>query len=129
VKQPDWLDVTLERTRDQVHAPRGFAQRVMESVYRESLAGSPAAVEGGAARQYPSVSRLYRRLGLSLMVTAAVLATSLLVPHGAYTSLIRGSAQAALGDGPSAAVQKVILGAGHAVQGTLGEQQIGGTQE
>jgi hypothetical protein len=72
---------------------------------------------------------MYCRLGLSFMLTAAVLAASLLVPHGAYSMLIGGGSDAALGAGPSAAVQNVLAGAGHTVQGALGEQQIGGNQE
>ena len=132
-----WVEALLEGARENVHAPSGFARKVMDSVYRESLAGrsSPAAAAGrgtvlsAAVRMSrPTVARMYRRLGLSFMLTAAVLAASLLVPHGTYSTII-GSGFAAPGTGPSATVQRVLLGAGHAVQGALGEQQIGGNQE
>jgi hypothetical protein len=140
-----WLETYLDGTREDVRAPHGFAQRVMDAVYREALAGRslPAGIvpSGIAARRgirelagsmaaRPTVSRMYRRLGVSFMLTAAVLAVSLLIPHGGYPTLIRsGSANEALGAGPSAAVQSALIGAGHAVQGALGEQQIGGNQE
>ncbi len=82
---------------------------------------------GNHARTRPSASRLYGRLGWSFMVTAVVLAASLLIPHGAYPALI-GSAggEATLGAAPSAAVQGALEGAGNAVQSALGEKQIGG---
>jgi hypothetical protein len=135
-REDRWVDALLEGARETVRAPRGFAQKVMDAVYRESLAGrSPAEAARGislaaAARaSRPMVSRMYRRLGLSFMLTAAVLAASLLVPHGAYSTLIGGGSDTALGAGPSAAVQNVLVGARHAVQGALGEQQIGGNQE
>ena len=64
------------------------------------------------------------------MVTAAVLAVSLLVPHGAYPTLVgAGTDEAALGAGPSAVVQQALSGAGEAVQGALGEKQIGRSSE
>jgi hypothetical protein len=120
------LEALLERTRDTVRAPRGFAGRVMDAVYRESLGARSRAPEAAGPRVWPraTVSRLYRRLGWSFMLTAAVLAASLLIPHGAYPTLIRP------GDpGPSAAVQNALMGAGEAVQGALGEKQIGGSGE
>jgi hypothetical protein len=72
---------------------------------------------------------MYRRIGLSFMLTAAVLAASLLVPHGAYMMLIGGGVEAAFGNGPSEAVQNALLDAGNVVQGALGESHIGGDQE
>ena len=64
------------------------------------------------------------------MLTAAVLAVSLLIPNGAYSTLISaGRAEAALGHGPSAMVQDALTGAGEAVQGALGEKQIGRSNE
>jgi hypothetical protein len=122
-----WLEAYLDRTGENVRAPHGFTHKVMDAVYREALAGRPFP-EGTAVSQ-PSVSRMYRRLGVSFMLTAAVLAVSLLIPHGAYTTLIRSGSNDALGAGPSAAVHSALIGAGHAVQGALGEQQIGGNQE
>ena len=136
-REDRWLEEYLQGAAETVHAPRGFARKVMDAVYRESLAGRAQAVRpasrghipAGAVRaSQPTVARMYRRLGLSFMFTAAVLAASLLVPHGAYPTLIGGS-DSALGAGPSNVVQRALLGAGHAVQGALGEQLIGGKQE
>ncbi|MGA2379915.1 MAG: hypothetical protein ABSG85_11475 [Spirochaetia bacterium] len=137
------LETYLDGVRENARAPHGFAQRVMNAVYRESLAARPlpaAALPGRAAapgttfghtvsRSHPTASRMYRRIGLSFLLTAAVLAASLLVPHGAYPMLIGSGVEAVLGAGPSEAVQNALLGAGHAVQGALGESHIGGDQE
>jgi hypothetical protein len=131
------LDAYIEGARQDVRAPRGFAQGVMNAVYREALAGRslPGGAEAARVRaegvvERATVSRMYRRLGVSFMLTAAVLAVSLLIPRGAYTSLIgSGGPNDALGSAPSAAVRGALTGAGHAVQGALGEQQIGGNQE
>jgi len=135
-REDRWVETLLDGSRETVRAPQGFARKVMDAVYRESLAGrSPGVAARGAllaaavGASRPTVARMYCRLGLSFMLTAAVLAASLLVPHGAYSMLIGGGSDAALGAGPSAAVQNVLAGAGHTVQGALGEQQIGGNQE
>jgi hypothetical protein len=133
-----WLERLLETSRGTARAPHGFALKVMDAVYKESLAGrSTRSFPSARATRFadaaraagPTVGRMYRRLGLSFMLTAAILAASLFVPHGAYTSLVGGGTDAALGPGPSAAVQNALVGAGHAVQGALGEQLIGGNQE
>jgi len=127
-----WLRDRLEQAADDARAPRGFAQRVMSVVYRESLAGPPAAEQGaepGAPAAPTPVSRLYRRLALSFMVTAAVLTASLLVPRGAYPTLFEsGGAAAGLGTVASTAVNSLLLGAADAIQGALGERTIGGNQ-
>ncbi|HTO22555.1 MAG TPA: hypothetical protein VMQ10_08715 [Spirochaetia bacterium] len=115
-----WLADQLLRASAPVRAPRGFSQRVMEAVYREALAGAPA------ARPAVRAARLYRRLALSFMITAGVLTVSLLLPHGAYPTLIGAAAGKALGTGPSVAVQTALSGASDAVQGALGERVIGG---
>jgi hypothetical protein len=114
------LEALLERTRETVRAPRGFSYRVMDVVYKESLVGRSQPAEAAAPRAGPGllVSRLYRRLGWSFMVTAAVLAVSLLIPHGAYPTLVRSG-------GAEAIVQNALVSAGEAVQGALGEKQIG----
>jgi hypothetical protein len=120
------LEALLERTRDTVRAPRGFADRVMDAVYRESLGGRSPAPEAAGLRAWPraTVSRLYRRLGWSFMLTAVVLAMSLLIPHGAYSTLIRPG-----NPGPSAAVHNALMDAGEAVKEALGERQNGGRNE
>jgi len=123
-----WLQERIDQAGGQVHAPRGFSRRVMNAVYREALAGVPAR-EPAAAPSPSRVSRLYRRLALSFMLTGAVLAVSLLVPRGAYTTLIGAGAGTALGAGPSTAVQSALVGAAEAVQGALGERLIGGNQQ
>lgn len=142
-RDEQWLERYLDGARESARVPHGFAQRVMNAVYRESLAARPlpaAALPGRAAapgttfghtvsRSHPTASRMYRRIGLSFLLTAAVLAASLLVPHGAYPMLIGSGVEAVLGAGPSEAVQNALLGAGHAVQGALGESHIGGDQE
>jgi len=120
-----WLQERLEQAAGPVRAPRGFSQRVMNAVYREALAGVPAG-EPSAVPAPGRVSRLYRRLALSFMLTAAVLLVSLLVPQGAYPTLIGSSAGTALGAGPSTAVRSALVGAADAVQGALGERLIGG---
>jgi hypothetical protein len=137
-REDQWLEDLLQGTRKEIRAPRGFAGKVMDAVYRESLAARALPRRMGlrgsslaeAVRSHrPTVARMYRRVGLSFMLTAAVLAASLLVPHGAYSTLIGGGPDAALGAGPSAAVQRTLAGAGHAVQSALGEQLIGGSQQ
>jgi hypothetical protein len=127
-----WLAERLEQAAPPVRAPRGFAQRVMSEVYREALAARAApqksaerSAAAATAAAAPS-SRLYRRLALSFMITAAVLMVSLLVPRGAYPGLIGAAAGKALGPGPTSAVQTALTGAAVAVQGALGERVIGG---
>ena len=124
-RSDQWLEELLERTNETVRAPQGFAHRVMDVVYKESLA--PGRSSPGAA---PAALGLYRRLGWSFMLTAVVLAMSLLILHGGYTTLIGAdSAGRALGTGPSAVVRGALTIAGQAVQGALGENQIGGSNE
>ena len=118
------LEALLERTREAVRAPRGFSNRVMDVVYKESLAGPSQLAEATARRAGPhlAVSRLYRRLAWSFILTAAVLAVSLVIPHGAYPSLIRSG-------GAGVLVQNALVSAGEAVQGAFGEKQIGGSNQ
>ncbi len=113
-----------------MHAPPGFTDRVMKAVYREALSPrqEPAAprearADGQARRSV--VLRLYRRVAISLMLTAAVLAVSLLVPRAAYPTLIGSGEGAALGRGPSNAVRSALTGAAATVQEALGEQSLG----
>jgi anti-sigma factor RsiW len=105
-----------------VHAPRGFAAKVMEGVYRQALAGQPAEEPRVPAR---TVNRMYRRLAFSFMITAGVLTASLVIPRVAYPTLIARGSEAGIGG--SAAVQSVLAGADKTVRGILGEQQVGGS--
>ena len=118
------LDVPAER------APAGFAARVMDAVYQEALRQSRRTSAAG-----PQSRRIYRRLGLSFLLTAGVLAVSLFVPHAAYNGLFgTGSAAVALSResdisaqrGFGAAVQNVMGGADSVVRGILREQANGG---
>jgi len=119
-----WLQNRLRVVTEDVRAPRGFADRVMNAVYRADMAPSSASPVRRPAP--PSVLRLYRRLAFSFMLTAAVLVGSLLTPS-AYPTLIRPTSPgAALGRGPSDAVQGALAGAAAVVQGALGERLIGG---
>jgi anti-sigma factor RsiW len=110
-------------------APAGFADRVMARVYRQALAGrAAAAADGKTARaeaNNAAAVRTYRRLGLSFMLTAGVLAASLLVPRAAYTRLLVSSG-ADIAQGSTALVQTVMAGAGDTVRDALGESGRGG---
>jgi hypothetical protein len=125
-RDEQWLQERLDGITGDVRAPRGFTDRVMSVVYREAL--SPRAAE--TVTTPPTVLRLYRRIALSFMLTAAVLAGSLLIPRGAYPTLIApAESGAALGTGTSAAVRGALAGAAMTVQGALGERLIGGGEQ
>ena len=100
----------------------------METVYREALAGPPrgmAATAGAAGR--PSPARAYRRLGISFMLTAGVLAVSLLVPRAAYPTLFGAQGSGVrLEEGGAAVVRVALDGADSAVRDILREQANGG---
>jgi anti-sigma factor RsiW len=116
-----------------IRAPAGLAERIMNSVYREALRGRPAA-EGGAERAVSAISPAgaaslgrslvpaasYRRLGLSFLAAAAILAASLFVPSMAYSRLIRTEKVAVdLAPGRASIVKNVLDGAGIAARGAL----------
>jgi hypothetical protein len=104
-----------------VKAPAGFAARVMEAVYRQPLSGP-------VSRSPATLSPMYRRLGLSFVLTAAVLVASLFIPRASYPYLFGGGDRSAGPRSVSAlTVENVIHGADNAVRGILGEQVIGGT--
>ncbi|OHD72583.1 MAG: hypothetical protein A2177_04575 [Spirochaetes bacterium RBG_13_68_11] len=92
-------------------APRGFADRVMDRVYRETL-WQPAAPRGAAAG---APARGYRRLGLCVMLGAAALVVCLVVPR-AGLRWVAGSSPA--GDG-SVLVKSMLDGADGAVRSAL----------
>ena len=91
-----------------IRAPRGFAERVMDRVLRETLwKPAPAARDAEAAR---FASRGYRRLGISVMLGAAVLIAGIALP--------RAVGLGAAGDGP-VIVERVLAGADGIVAGAL----------
>ncbi len=92
-------------------APRGFADRVMDRVYRETL-WQPAAQRGAAAG---APARGYRRLGLCVMLGAAALVVCLVVPR-AGLPWVAGSGPA---DNGSVLVKSVLDGADGVVRGAL----------
>jgi anti-sigma factor RsiW len=106
-----------------IRAPLGFASRVMDAVYQEALAGAPGRVEkDGRLSAGAAPGRMYRRLGLSFLLTAGVLAASLLVPRVAYPSL----AESGLSRGSSVVVRSALDGAETAVRDILREHGNGG---
>ncbi|HET6451166.1 MAG TPA: hypothetical protein VFI08_07625 [Spirochaetia bacterium] len=122
-----WLEERLKRSAGDLRAPRGFSARVMDAVYREAMTAGRSEVPGPASQP---MRRLYRRVALSFMLTAAVLAGSLLLPRVSYPRLIQpASTGAALGPGPSAAVREALADAAVTVQGALGERLIGGSEQ
>jgi anti-sigma factor RsiW len=98
-------------------APRGFADRVMDRVYRETL-WKPAAPRSAAAARTAAAGasvRGYRRLGLCVMLGAAALVVSLVVPR-AGLPWAAGSSPAEDG---SVLVKSMLDGADGAVRGAL----------
>lgn len=98
-------------------APRDFADRVMEAVYRQQ----PSAERVPLRAPLP----VYRRLGLSFVLTAIVLTASLLIPSVAYPSFFGGQRTEV---GAARTVKRAIASADSAVRGILGGQETGGTQ-
>jgi hypothetical protein len=99
----------------------------MDAVYREALAGGVRTEQRdvlSTAGRAPS--RMYRRLGLSFLLAAGVLAASLLVPRVSYPSLV-GKGEAGLSQEGSAVVRGALDGAEIAVRGILREQGNGGS--
>jgi anti-sigma factor RsiW len=92
-------------------APRGFADRVMDRVYRETL-WKPAAPRRAAAG---GPARGYRRLGLCVMLGAAALVVCLVVPRAG----LPWAAGSGLAGGGSVVVERMLNGADGAVRGAL----------
>jgi anti-sigma factor RsiW len=107
-----------------VRAPKGFSDKVMEGVYRQALAGATAAgrEETHESRRFPA--RGYRRLGLSFVVTATVLAASLLIPRVAYPTLFTSGD---IGAESASVVRDAVQGADRAVQQILTDRNNGGS--
>jgi anti-sigma factor RsiW len=96
-----------------VRAPRGFADKVMDAVYRQALANRP--------RVAPP--RFYRKLGLSFVLTAGVLAVSLFIPRAAYSTLVGADISgAAFSRENTVAVKSALDGADNAVRAILRER-------
>jgi anti-sigma factor RsiW len=115
-----------------VPAPQGLFQKVMDGVYRQGLAPSPAsgtvtgAAGTGAAAGGVLAARFYRRLGLSLVLTAGVLGVSLLIPRAASISLAGTGGSTVISRQSSIVVKSALDGAGSTVRGILGESPRGG---
>ena len=108
-----------------VSAPAGLFQRVMDGVYRQALTPAPAAgtrAAGGGT----SAARFYRRLGLSLVLTAGVLGVSLFIPRATYTALVGTGRSVAVSRESASVVKSALDGAGSTVRGILGESPRGG---
>jgi len=109
-------------TEPRVRAPRGFTDRIMDVVYREALAGGPGAAES-VVRRSRLPARVYRRLGLSFVLTAGVLAVSLFIPRTAYSTLVGTEiAGAAFSRESTVVVRSALDGADNAVRGILRER-------
>jgi anti-sigma factor RsiW len=94
-------------------APRGFADRVMDRVLRETLWKPAEARVRAAPSGIPA--RGYRRLGLCVMLGAATLAGCLVVPRSVLPMLDGPAAS----NGASIVVKNVLAGADSAVKGML----------
>jgi hypothetical protein len=111
---------------DVIRAPKGFADRVMAGVYRQALAGAPVSVPERAPAAGRAPSRVYRRMGYAFVVTATVLAASLLVPRVAYPTLF---ASAGMERGGTSVVKEIMNGADTVVQEILSERSNGGSAQ
>jgi anti-sigma factor RsiW len=87
---------------------RGFADRVMDRVWRETLWKPAVAATDAEASRF--ASRGYRRLGFSVMLGAAVLIAGIALP--------RAVGFGAAGDG-AVIVERVLSGADGTVRGVL----------
>jgi anti-sigma factor RsiW len=131
-----------------VRAPRGFTSAVMDAVYREALAPQHAAdgegmerqgADGGraawglsafartGARSPLPVLRMYRRLGLSFVLTAVVLTASLLIPRFSYPALLTEQGiGAGVGRGSAVIAQGTLENANQAMRVLMGGNTSGG---
>ncbi len=120
------------RAEPPVAAPRDFRAVVMDHVYRLSLAGYPS--RWAEEEKETQRGRFYRRLGLSFMLSAAILTVSLVVPRISYPTILPGKTVAAdLSAGGSSVVKGTLADADRVVRGALQgqsarfEDQNGGT--
>ncbi len=99
-------------------APAGFRARVMSEVHHLAMEGYPS--RAGAADREAQRGRFYRRLGLSFMLSAALLAVSLVIPPASYpTILATGAVAADLSAAGTPKVRAALTGADRLVRGTL----------
>ncbi|HUZ18626.1 MAG TPA: hypothetical protein VMV68_09565 [Spirochaetia bacterium] len=98
-------------------APGTLAERVMNEVYREPIPGAPPSTR----RRRFDPGAAYRRVGLSFVITAIVLATSLFIPHGAYPSLVGVERlEQNLAAGQPSAVGRLFQSADQTLEGFVG---------
>ena len=111
-----------------ISAPAGFFQHVMDGVYREARAAPRAAAAESRARGFglSASSLFYRRLGVSLVLTAGVLGASLFLPAAAYTRLLQTGSGKDISWESSGVVRSALAGATSTVRGILGESPRGG---
>ena len=111
------VDALLRRhPPPRLRAPEGFSRRVMEAVYRESLRGGPAALDPAER------SRAFRRVGLSFVFSALVLALMLVAPAGILPRGPAAPLTAALEGPASAGVADFLRGADTLVRDALRPQ-------
>jgi anti-sigma factor RsiW len=129
IRQARAIREALSSTRS-VRAPYGFAERVMAGVYEQALRGAPSAADRArpvrrAVGSEARAARAYRRMGISFLLTAGVLAISLLIPRIAYTGIV-GRQGTQIAQGSVSVVRGLLSGADHTVRGALGESGTGG---
>jgi anti-sigma factor RsiW len=106
----------------------GFGARVMGRVYALAAAGYPS--RAPAQEKEIQQRSFYRRLGLCFMLSAAVLAMSLVFPHLSYPSILGSKAAAAdLSAGGISAVKATLADADRAVRGALQRQKVPGEEQ
>jgi len=99
-------------------APEGLHRRVMDEVYRLAMAGYPH--RAGADEKEAQRGRFYRRLGLCFMLSAAILAVSLVIPRVSYPTIFAGTAVAADLSSNGARIARItLIDADRVVRGTL----------
>jgi anti-sigma factor RsiW len=118
------------RVSPAVRAPAGFAERVMARVYQQALREVPLSADRARAGEQgvaaaARAARAYRRMGLSFLLTAGVLAVSLLIPRIAYPAIV-GRQGTQIAQGSESVVRGLLSGAEHTDRGALGESGTGG---
>ena len=113
-----------------VRAPAGFAERVMAGVYEQALRGLPLSAGADVPHERVRVpagraALVYRRMALSFLLTAGVLAFSLLIPRLAYPAIV-GREGTQIAQGSTSVVRGLLSGADRTVRGALGESATGG---